>query len=631
MSADEEAMFFEEIPSVFGASKYEQKLSEAPAAVSIITTDDIQKYGYRNLADVLRGVSGFYTTYDRAYTFPGVRGFGRLGDYNTRLLLLVDGYRLNDNIFEQAFIGNETIIDIDMIDRVEVIRGPGSSLYGTNAFFATINVITKRGRDLQGAQASLEAGTHQMRKGRLSYGKRYDTGVEALLSVASYDSAGNARLYYPEFDDPSTNNGIAEHGDGERYLNALLTLSYQEFTLQAGAGEREKQLPTAPYSADFNEPRNKTFDPEQRFINLRYEHEIDSDTNLSSRIGYNTYHYVGRYLFSGVAWIDEDHGEWWTGEAMLRHSPNERHKLIAGFDGQYNARQHQSSFDGSAYVLDDDQSSNRWALYAQDEYRWRDDWILNLGVRHDHYDSFGGTTHPRLAVIHNAGDNTYKVAYGTAFRAPNAFEMFYSDGNVSQKTNPDLHPEEIETLELIWERQLNRQLRGLLTAFRYEVEGLITQVSDPDDGLLVYRNLDMATASGVELELEGRWARGVEGRISYTWQRSKNSLTDSEMTNSPQQLAKLNITFPLFGDALSSGIEVQHSAARTTRSGARSDAYTVVNWTLLAHGWLPHLELALSAYNLFGAGYDQPASDVYVQDVIEQDGREVRLKLTYQY
>ena len=107
----------------------------------------------------MRSVRGFYTTNDRAYTYLGTRGFNRLGDYNTRVLLLVDGIRLNDNIFEQAFIGNETLIDVDMIERVEIIRGPSSSLYGTNAFFATINLITKRGRDFKGGEVALEVGS----------------------------------------------------------------------------------------------------------------------------------------------------------------------------------------------------------------------------------------------------------------------------------------------------------------------------------------------------------------------------------------------------------------------------------------------------------------------------------------
>jgi len=253
----DESILFADIPSVFGASKYEQSLTEAPASVSIITADEIKKYGHRNLADVLRSVRGFYTTADRAYTFLGVRGFARLGDYNTRVLLLVDGVRLNDNIFEQAFIGNETPIDIDMIDRIEIIRGPSSSLYGTNAFFGTINLITKRGRDLRGGEISAEAGSLGTYKGRLSYGNRYENGLEAMVSVSSYTSDGHSQLYYKEFDDLGRNGGIAQNVDDESYRDVLAKLAYGDFSMQAGMINRQKTLPTAAYADSgvvFNSP-----------------------------------------------------------------------------------------------------------------------------------------------------------------------------------------------------------------------------------------------------------------------------------------------------------------------------------------------------------------------------------------
>jgi len=128
-SAADESILFQEIPSVYGASKHEQKTSEAPSSVSINTAADIRHYGYGTLAHILRGARGFYTTYDRNYTYTGVRGFGRPSDYSTRMLLLVDGHRINDNnIFSQAFVGTESIVEVDLIDRVEIIRGPGSSL-----------------------------------------------------------------------------------------------------------------------------------------------------------------------------------------------------------------------------------------------------------------------------------------------------------------------------------------------------------------------------------------------------------------------------------------------------------------------------------------------------------------------
>ncbi len=175
-SVSEESLLFQEIPSVYGASKFEQKVTQAPSSVSIVTSQDIKKNGYRTLADILRSVSGFYVTYDRNYNYIGVRGFGRPGDYNTRVLLLIDGHRTNDNIYNQAAIGTEAILDVDLIDRVEIIRGPGSSLYGSNAFFGVINIITRRGRDLKGTEVSGEAGSFNTYKGRLSYGNRYQNG-----------------------------------------------------------------------------------------------------------------------------------------------------------------------------------------------------------------------------------------------------------------------------------------------------------------------------------------------------------------------------------------------------------------------------------------------------------------------
>src|ERR1700734_3596037 len=137
------------IDTVYGASGFMQKVTEAPASITIITSEEIQKHGYRTLADILRNVRGFYVTYDRNYSYLGVRGFGLPGEYNNSIALLVDGHRLNDDIFDAALIGTEFPIDVDMIDRKEVIRGPNSSLYIASAFLGVINVITKRGRDLE--------------------------------------------------------------------------------------------------------------------------------------------------------------------------------------------------------------------------------------------------------------------------------------------------------------------------------------------------------------------------------------------------------------------------------------------------------------------------------------------------
>lgn len=161
---------------VAGASKYLQKSAEAPASVSIITSDEIARFGYRTFSELLNGVRGFWVNYDRNYSYAGTRGFGRPGDYNTRILFLIDGHRLNDNIYDGAYIGTDFPLDLDLIDRVEIIRGPGSSVYGTNAFFAVVNVITKRGVQLSGAEAAFEYGSLNSFRGRMSFGRKFRSG-----------------------------------------------------------------------------------------------------------------------------------------------------------------------------------------------------------------------------------------------------------------------------------------------------------------------------------------------------------------------------------------------------------------------------------------------------------------------
>jgi TonB-dependent Receptor Plug Domain len=145
------------VDSVYGAAKFLQKVEDAATSITVVTAEEIQKHEYRTLADVLRGVRGFYVINDRNYSYVGVRGLSLPGDYNARILFLLDGHRVNDNIFDGAYVGTEFPVDIDLIERIEIIRGPDSSAYGTGAFAAVINVITKRGRDLSALEFSGEA------------------------------------------------------------------------------------------------------------------------------------------------------------------------------------------------------------------------------------------------------------------------------------------------------------------------------------------------------------------------------------------------------------------------------------------------------------------------------------------
>src|ERR1017187_2245519 len=223
-----EALMNIEVRTVSGASKFEQKVTEAPSSVTIITADEIKRYGYRTLADVLESVQGFYVSYDRNYSFLGSRGVN-LGDYNSRILLLVNGHRLNNNRTDGAAIGTDFILDVDLIDHVEIIRGPSAVLYGNNAFFGVINVITRQGKQVDGAEVSAEYAQYDSYKSRVTYGKLFTNGVQLLLSGTYYDSAGPDRLFYKEFNTPDQNNGVAQNMDGDSSGSFFGSLGYADF------------------------------------------------------------------------------------------------------------------------------------------------------------------------------------------------------------------------------------------------------------------------------------------------------------------------------------------------------------------------------------------------------------------
>ncbi len=203
------------------ASKFPQEVREAPASITVITADEIRRYGHRTLADTLRSVRGFYTTYDRNYSYVGMRGFARPGDYNTRILLLLDGHRLNDGIYDMAPIGPDFPIDLSLIDRIEVIRGPGSSLYGTSAFFAVINVVTRTGASREGLQVETQVGSLKTGGVTASFGRLFGNGREFLVGGSTSRSPGQASLHFPEFDADVPGSGLAIDLDRRRVVQCL--------------------------------------------------------------------------------------------------------------------------------------------------------------------------------------------------------------------------------------------------------------------------------------------------------------------------------------------------------------------------------------------------------------------------
>jgi len=214
------------------ASRFAQPISDAPSSVVVLTAGDIRDFGWHTLADALATLPGLYVTNDRNYAYVGARGFLRPGDYNSRFLLLVDGVRVNDAVYDQALVGTEGLLDMDMVKRIEFVPGPGSAVYGSNALFGVINVVTRDGSGLSGVQGTFAGGTQGERKARTSYGWHGQNGADVLLSASAFTRTSRD-LYFPEFDAPATDGGIARRMDWDRAQNFLVKASFGAMTLSA--------------------------------------------------------------------------------------------------------------------------------------------------------------------------------------------------------------------------------------------------------------------------------------------------------------------------------------------------------------------------------------------------------------
>lgn len=625
------------VESVSTPSRFEQKVTEAPASVSVITSQDFKRFGYRTLADALQGVRGLYTSNDRAYGYLGVRGFSRPSDYNSRVLVLVDGHRLNDNVFEGAYVGREFMLDVDMIDRVEIVRGPSSSLYGSSAFFGVINVITRKAGEVRNAEVSAEAGSFDSYKGRFAYGGVFEKSeVSLMLSGSFFESRGDTALYYPEFDTPDTNNGVAKRLDAEQALNLLSRLTWRDITLSAAYVSREKEIPTGSWDTLFNDPRY-TAEDAHAYVDLALRHEFGEESELLARVYYDDVRYTADYpvlppVMSDDEGLNRDRGkgQWIGFESQYTHRWL-AHTFNVGTVVRGHLTQDLGNHDVVPYQVYADERHDSFdvGVHGQADLELVRTLRVNAGVRYDYFDSFGGTANPRVGLIYTPWEETtFKLLYGTAYRAPNVYERFFPLGDLPP--DPNLDPETIQTYEAVWEQYLPGNLRFSASGYYYHIDDLISV----DDATLVFVNAGGVDAVGAEFEGEWQHRSGVRLRASYALQRAKDEGSGEPLSNSPENLAKFSARVPFFDDLFSAGVEVQYNGRLRTQAG-RDDRYAeavwVTNLTLFSERLAKNLEVSASLYNLFDSNVTYPGGPGHLQDVLYHDGRTWRVKLTYRF
>jgi iron complex outermembrane receptor protein len=616
-----------EVATVVGAARHEQRITEAPSSVTVVTAADIRTFGWRTLADVLRSVRGFYTTDDRNYTYLGVRGFGRPTDYNNRVLVMLDGHRLNDNIYDAAGIGTEGIVDLDLVDRIEVIRGPGSALYGTSAFFAVVNIITRRGGAVGGVELGAEAGLAQTYRARATAGWAWADRGDLLISASRLQSGGAAELYFPEFD-TSESGGRVFHMDGDEATSLLVNARAGRVNLQSAFVSRTKTVPTAAWDARFGDPRLQTTDT-RGWLDATYDHAI-GNTLVAGRAYVDYMGYEGTYPTDGdVLNMDSGSGLWIGGEMSAARRLGRRHRVIVGIEQRFNLRQAQDNWDEPSKVVyfHDSRTSQQSALFVQDEVTLSRRWTATLGARCDWWSVGPGSLRPRAGLVYRTDrDLAVKLLYGQAFRAANMYELFYTEP--SSRPNPDLVPERLTTSEIVFEQYFAGRVRVTAAGFVTRIDDLIDQATTEE---VMHVNRGSAGAIGVEGEAEYRSASGVLARGSIVAQRATDRANGESLSNAPERLGTLQVAVPVSTRDVTLALDSTFVGRRLTRVGRNLDSFWLANLTAT---WQPrHTALMVQGgvRNLFDQKYAHPVGSEFVQDAIAQDGRTASIKLSVRF
>ncbi|HKQ56741.1 MAG TPA: TonB-dependent receptor [Candidatus Eisenbacteria bacterium] len=615
--------------TVTGAAKRPQPLSETPSAVTVITAEEIRVNGYHTLADALRWVRGVYVTYDRNYSYVGVRGLQRPGDYNNKVLLTLDGHAMNGNVFGDGLFGGELGLDMETIERIEVVRGPGSALYGSNAVLAVVNVVTRRPSRENGVTLSGRAGGHHEGRAFASMASSRPGRPEWALS-GSWLSAAGADLYFPEFDAPVTHGGIARNADEERAASVLGRAEWHGLRLTARFNERMKRIPTGAFSTTFGDRRSRTYDGRD-FVELAGSRQLSPEFELHGRAYWDGARYRGYYIYGpdSATYVNYDRGDGdIVGTEWRGHwSPHPRHVVTFGAVGELHPRARMVNFDIDPYYLyvDSDRHSGVIAGYLEDEQRIGRRAILTAGSRVDRYPGFDPVFSPRAdLVVHPTPRLTWKLLAGAAFRAPSRFERDYVFDDVI--ANPALGPERVRTLET---ELLGRLGPATLTlsAYRNRVLGLIDFTQIDTVGTLQYQNRDRVRSQGIEGEAELVWRGGTRARLGVACQRSDIVESGAELSNSPRWNGHLVVTHAPVDGRLSLGLGVRCLSPRLTLAGQRTATATVADARVGVRVGRS-VNAGFEARNLFDHRYGDPGSEEHVGDQILQDGRAFYATLT---
>ena len=613
--------------NVTTSSKHIQNISESPSTITVITAKEIKAFGYRTIWEALKTVVGSIPSDNGNNEIIGFRGIMEPAKYNSHVLWLLDGHTLNESYFQWFFPGLKAGIDIDNIKKIEIVRGPASVLYGSNAFTGVVNIVTKNGSDINGIEFSsriggvlTSAGGYNLVKGqdpvnyysgRLAYGTTFQNGSELFLSGSYTDNAGQ-RMYIPYFS-ATRNGGIADGADFENAFYLFGKYDINDFHFMGQLMKSKNGRPLGDYDSDPDNKNNRTiFD--RYFFEIKYDHLFESGLNAMFRLYHDKSDFEGDWSYDNNPNLDiQSNPSYFYGfEANLSYKWGS-HFLLGGIEyQQHNASQTENYPSENNYYAKSEYRFFDYSFYIQDDFAIIDNVNLNLGFRYEVNQNYGGIFLGKGAIVYTPKPGTvFRLQFGNAFINPLLHDYFYHS-SVLNKTNDEivkLERERVSTLELVWENSFSRfKTEALVYYSRYEKFISIT----PDD---YYDNLNGINSFGAEVSLKYLATNRFNGYLNIALQSAKDSRTDTQIYNSPGFSIKLgSVANFLENNNLSFALEAQiygpadfRDSPKRPAVDIRQDTYLTANLNL-NYELSNNIEFGIGIYNLFNTAFNYAVS-----------------------
>ena len=649
------------VEEVSAASRVTESVEDAPASVTIISSQELRAMGYPTISEAVRGIRGLYISDDRSYSTVGFRGYSRPGDYGNRVLVLLDGHPMNDNYIWSSYVGTDGRVDIDDIDRIEVVRGPGSVLYGSSAFFGVINLVTRSRNEPTHGEAAIGTFEYGIHKGRATAVVRFSPESGFWATVSGLQGSGRD-FYFPEYranpaDPKALKDASGQASDGHTYGNdrqwaGMLTgrLWYKSFTVQWFLQSRRKYLPTAEYDTIFNDQRQR-FGDTRGMVEARLEPQVTKELQSLSRAHVNMYDFDGLSPYQPADQgpsHDTYRGRWGGLEQRFVYTPSEKLRLTAGGEViEHFVTRQLGSNDAGAYLLDDNGKPGRndpftvGAGYLNADISPVKAFKVSAGARIDYYSNLPKfeivpAVNPRLALIIKPYEGgNLKIMGAKAFRAPSVYELHYT--STTQLPPTALSPEQIYSGEVEFTQRVSQTVSATVAGYSNFVKDLVV-LNDIAGGNVQYSNSPAnVLILGAEAEVRREWRQGWMLGATYTYQHASyqggGGLRD--VPNSLEHLGSFKGAVPILGRTLMAMTRVSIEGPRPDRNDApgtppQDTTPTAVIWDFVLSGEVERMGVryALGVYNAGDWRYSAIPSGEFRQRQIVQAGRTLLANVT---